>query len=95
MAASLLLFIAAAVSLAGGEEGGDPRAAALLRRGWLPADHLDCAAPAAGSYIEISNEQGSAEVFVLASGFLVSRAPLPEPPYDCRPVREPHFVEEI
>jgi len=95
MAASLFLLIAAAVSLAGEEEGADPSATALLKRGWQRIDHLDCAAPTAGSYFEVSNDQGSAEAFALNTGYLVSRSPVPEPPYDCRLVRKPHFVEEI
>jgi hypothetical protein len=95
MAASFLLFVSAAVGLAGGDETADPRTTSLLARGWVSVDHLECPSPSPGSFFEVSGEQGSAEVLALKSGFLASRAPLPEPPYECRQIHEPHFVEEI
>jgi hypothetical protein len=95
MAASLFVLIAAALSLApGGEAGGD--AAGLRARGWQSADRAACEQLRSGAYYEIGNEEGTVEALALADGsLLASRLPLPEAPYECREIPEPHFVEEI
>jgi hypothetical protein len=96
MAASLLLLVSAAVGLAGGGSGPPPAERRLLARGWQRADHVACGPLREGAYYEAANEEGSAELLALPEGAaLVSRLPLPEPPYDCREITEPHFVEEI
>jgi hypothetical protein len=95
MAACFLLLISAAVGLSGGAAEEDPALSALRARGWAALDHVECAGLTAGDYFEVSSEKESAEIYYLGASSLASRAPLPEPPYECRKIPKPHFVEEI
>ena len=93
----LMLVVSAAVGLS--EESSlsaDPLTAPLLARGWVYLDHVDCDRLQPRAFYELSNERESAEFFTASDGrYLASRPALPEPPYECRPISEPHFIEEI
>jgi hypothetical protein len=97
MAASALLVISGAVGLSGGP--AQPFAQMphqLTARGWSALDQVGCEGLLPGHYYEVGNEESTAEIFAFEEGrFLASRLPLPEPPYACRPIFEPNFVEEI
>lgn len=95
MVACLLLVISAAVGLAGpAEEAGGE--AGLRARGWQALDRVTCEGLLAGRYYELGNDDATVELFVAGPDNLwVSRLPLPEPPYECHEIPEPHFIEEI
>lgn len=95
MLASLALLISAAVGLAGTGPSADA-GASLRARGWQALDQVACEGLRAGRYYELGNDEATAELLAVpGGGVLVSHLPLPEAPYECREVTEPHFVEEI
>jgi hypothetical protein len=97
MAASLLLFISAALGLSGSKEEPDPAPAGLLARGWLKTDRLPCPHAEAGKFYEIEGENESAEAYLVSPGFaLAASLPLPEASLNaCREIAAPHYIEEI
>ena len=68
----------------------------LRARGWLDVSAPECKSLAYQHYYELESMEDSAEIFVSADGnILGAKAPLPEPPYSCRPIPKPNFIQEI
>ncbi|MGZ3651834.1 MAG: hypothetical protein ACXWR1_08330 [Bdellovibrionota bacterium] len=96
MAASALLVVSGAVSLSSEPAPSSQPPSLLAARGWAALDQVGCEGLLPGHYYEVGNEETTAEIFAFEEGrFFASRLPLPEAPYACRPINEPHFVEEI
>jgi hypothetical protein len=67
----------------------------LLQKGWVWLDQSPCANATEEGFYELSAEERSVE-FLRADGkILASTENLPEPPYQCSPILEPNFIQEI
>jgi hypothetical protein len=95
MLASLSLTVSAALSLSGSATPAGDAAAALRARGWQETGHLVCGDLRPGAYYEAGNEESSAELLALPGGGALVSGLLPDPPYACREIPGPQFVEEI
>lgn len=83
------------MSLAGGEHTKEGRGSELAAKGWLSWDGgLPCPA-AEESFFELESDDDSLEAYRAGPSTLVSRAPTPGFTYACRPIPEPHFIQEI
>ncbi|MGE3262783.1 MAG: hypothetical protein AB7K68_13465 [Bacteriovoracia bacterium] len=66
----------------------------LLAHGWQLTDSTPCQNLEPGTYFELESESGVAEGFFSLSGqWLISD--LPEPPFLCRKISRPTFIQEI
>lgn len=92
-ATSLALGVSGFLLLPGAAEPSE-NFEALLAHGWQLADSIPCPAVEPGNYFELESESGVAEGFFSPKGqWLVSD--LPEPPFTCRTISRPTFIQEI
>lgn len=68
----------------------------LLARGWQWNESVRCANAAPGTYFEFESPTSSVEGFFSQSGrWLTALETLPEPPYQCRKISRPTFIQEV
>jgi hypothetical protein len=95
LATSFLLLVAGVMSLQGGDNTKGSRNADLSSKGWIPWDGSLPCPHAEESFFELESEADSLEAYRAGPSLLVSRPPTPGFTYTCRPVAEPHFIQEI
>lgn len=83
------------MSLPGGDDAKSHRASELAAKGWLPWDGALPCPTTEESFFELESDDDSLEAYRAGPSSLVSRAPTPGFTYACRPIPEPHFIQEI
>lgn len=94
--AFLALAISAFLSLRGESGNLDSQSPRLLAKGWAQTDPPACENLKEG-YFELESENSTVELYHSPSGQILSSRPTPwpEPPYHCRPIAKPSFIQEI
>ena len=74
----------------------DEQTEKLFAHGWTISESHPCSEMEPGSFFEADSDQVAIEGYFSTTGLiLISGSTLPEPPYQCRKIKQPSFIQEI